>query len=116
MLHLLNKSAFIILLETVDSLRYFVLLFSSLYYILLQDMRRRSTRITQVLRSIQLTILDASLHPFYGLLCSNPLLYYLENYNHIDVCFISWLVIIITMFRLTYFYVVCLCAVCGTYF
>jgi hypothetical protein len=33
--------------------------------------------------------------------------------SHIYVCFISWLVVIITMFRLAYFYVVCLCVVCG---
>jgi hypothetical protein len=40
----------------------------------------------------------------------------LEIASHIYVCFISWLVIIITTFCLAYFYVVCLCAVCGTYF
>jgi hypothetical protein len=32
-LHLLNKSTFIILLETADSLRYFVLLFLSVLFI-----------------------------------------------------------------------------------
>jgi hypothetical protein len=78
-LYLLNKSAFIILLETTDSLRYFVLLFSILYYILLQDMRRRSTGITQILSWILLTVLEASLPPFCGLPCSSPLLYYLGN-------------------------------------
>jgi hypothetical protein len=40
----------------------------------------------------------------------------LEIASHIYVCFSSWLVIIITMFCLAYFYVVCLCAICGTYF
>jgi hypothetical protein len=40
----------------------------------------------------------------------------LEIARHIYVCFISRLVIIMTMFCLVYFYVVCLCAVCGTYF
>jgi hypothetical protein len=40
----------------------------------------------------------------------------LEIASHIYVCFISWLVIIITMFCLAYLYVVCLYAVCGTYF
>lgn len=33
MLHHINKSAFIILLETTDSLKYFVLLFFSVLYI-----------------------------------------------------------------------------------
>jgi hypothetical protein len=72
-------------LETTDSLRYFVILFSSFYYILLQDMRRRSTRITQILRWILLIVLEASLPPFCGLLCSSPLLYYLENDIYISV-------------------------------
>jgi hypothetical protein len=40
----------------------------------------------------------------------------LEIARHIYVCFISRFVIIMTMFCLVYFYVVCLCAVCGTYF
>jgi hypothetical protein len=40
----------------------------------------------------------------------------LEIARHIYVCFISRLVIIMTMFCLVYFYVVCLCTVCGTYF
>jgi hypothetical protein len=40
----------------------------------------------------------------------------LEIARHIYVYFISRFVIIMTMFCLVYFYVVCLCAVCGTYF
>jgi hypothetical protein len=32
----------------------------------------------------------------------------LESASHIYMCFISWLVIIMTMFCLAYFYVVCL--------
>jgi hypothetical protein len=38
----------------------------------------------------------------------------LEITKHIYVCFISRLVIVMTMFYLVYFYVVC--PVCGTYF
>jgi hypothetical protein len=48
-------------------------------------MKRRSTRIPQILRWILLSILEASLPPFCGLLCSSPLLYYLENDIYISV-------------------------------
>jgi hypothetical protein len=84
-LHCINKSAFIILLEIVDSLRCFCVTVSSLYYILLQDMRSKSIRITQTLTWILLTVVEASLPPFYGLLCLIPLLYYFENDIYISV-------------------------------
>jgi hypothetical protein len=41
MMYLLNKSAFILLWETVDSLRYFVLLFYSLYCVIIQVMKKK---------------------------------------------------------------------------
>jgi hypothetical protein len=84
-LHFLNKYAFIILLETTDSLRYFCITVSSLYYIILWDMRRRNIRITHILRWILLTIVEASLPPFCGLLCPNPLYFYFENDVYISV-------------------------------
>jgi hypothetical protein len=75
MLHLLNKSEFIILLETADSFKMFCTIVS--LYILIQEMR--SIWITQILWWILLTVLEASLPPFCGLLCSSLSLYYFEN-------------------------------------
>jgi ABC-type uncharacterized transport system permease subunit len=64
MLHLLNKSAFIILWETTDSLRYSVLLFSSLYCVIIQVMKKKNIRTIQTLRWILILVFEARLPPF----------------------------------------------------
>jgi hypothetical protein len=64
MLHLLNKSAFILLWDTTDSLRYFVLFFFSLYYVLIQVMKMRNIRTIQTLRWILILVFEARLPPF----------------------------------------------------
>jgi ABC-type uncharacterized transport system permease subunit len=60
MLHLLNKSTPIILWETVDSLRCFVLLFSSLYCVIIQVMKKKNIRTIQTLRWVLILEFEAN--------------------------------------------------------